>query len=121
MKALQNLFMNAIHAMPGGGVFHVSAIWQEENPLAKNISSDQKGWIKVTFKDTGIGIPEESLKNIWNPFFTTKDSGTGLGLAISHKVITEHAGHMDVTSREGAGTVFFIFLPALKDGDFIAL
>ncbi|MBW1856606.1 MAG: hypothetical protein JRJ00_18490, partial [Deltaproteobacteria bacterium] len=54
------------------------------------------------------------IKNIFNPFFTTKDMGTGLGLAITHKVITEHGGRIDVESHEGNGSRFRIVLPALQ-------
>jgi len=116
LKALQNLFVNAIHAMPGGGAFRITAIWQQDSPFAGNVASDQNGWIKLTFEDTGVGIATENLKHILNPFFTTKDSGTGLGLAITHKVITEHGGFMEVASREGEGTAFSVYLPALKEG-----
>ncbi len=68
----------------------------------------------VIFRDTGPGIRPETLKNIFNPFFTTKDKGTGLGLAITHKVITEHKGRIEVTSQMGEGTRFNIVLPTLN-------
>ncbi|NNL42898.1 MAG: hypothetical protein HKO79_10440, partial [Desulfobacterales bacterium] len=69
-------------------------------------------WIAVTFQDEGVGISPKDMKNIFNPFFTTKDIGTGLGLAITHKVITEHGGQIDVNSSEGKGSLFRIYLPA---------
>jgi two-component system sensor histidine kinase AtoS len=112
-KALHNLFRNAIQAMPLGGDLQVEAAAVEDNPLAAGQSSNRKGWIRATFKDTGTGIPPELLKSIFNPFFTTRDKGTGLGLAITHKVIAEHGGHIDVISREDHGTTFTLYLPIL--------
>ncbi|WP_368860835.1 ATP-binding protein [Desulforhabdus sp. TSK] len=55
------------------------------------------------------------MKNIFNPFYTTKDAGTGLGLAITHKVITEHGGHVEVSSHPGAGTCFSVCLPCSEE------
>jgi signal transduction histidine kinase len=79
------------------------------------MSSNQEGWVCLTFSDTGLGISSETVKNIFNPFFTTKDRGTGLGLAITHKVITEHGGHLEVVSRLGEGSSFIVYLPAYRE------
>lgn len=73
-----------------------------------------EGSITISFKDSGKGIPRKNLKNIFNPFFTTKESGTGLGLAITHKVITEHGGQIQVESGEGKGCCFNIELPVQR-------
>lgn len=113
-KAFQNLIQNAVQAMPNGGELTIEAVWQKTIPLETTTTSDQKGWVQVSFKDTGVGISAEDIKNIFNPFFTTKDTGTGLGLAITHKVITEHGGQIEVRGRSGEGTCFVIYLPALK-------
>jgi len=112
LKAFYNLFRNAIQAMPGGGQLTIEAHREVELSFGQPMPSDQDGWILLTLADTGMGIPEETTKSIFNPFFTTKDTGTGLGLAITHKVITEHGGHIEVVSRVGEGSSFIIYLPA---------
>jgi signal transduction histidine kinase len=68
--------------------------------------------LRIKFKDTGKGISAQDLKNIFTPFFTTKEpgKGTGLGLSISYGIIQEHGGSLDVESREGMGTTFTIRL-----------
>ena len=116
-KAFYNLFQNAVQAMPNGGELIIEASWQEVIPFESQISSNQRGWIRTCFKDTGIGISPDNIKHIFNPFFTTKDTGTGLGLAITHKVITEHGGHVDVSSRIGDGSCFMVYLPALREAE----
>lgn len=113
-KAFHNLVQNAVQAMPNGGELVVEAERRETIPFEATMTSDQKGWLQIFFKDTGVGISAEDITNIFNPFFTTKDTGTGLGLAITHKVITEHGGQIEVRKRNGEGTCFIIYLPALK-------
>lgn len=111
-KAFLNLVRNAIQAMPSGGHLLVAAQWEKGNPLADKFPSPANGWALIQFQDTGSGIPAEDMQQIFNPFFTTKDTGTGLGLAITHKVITEHGGHIEASSQVGVGTCFTIYLPA---------
>jgi PAS domain S-box-containing protein len=65
----------------------------------------------IEFIDTGCGIKEDDIRNIFNPFFTTKPQGTGLGLAVAHKIIQEHNGKVKVESAWGGGTAFRIYLP----------
>ncbi len=65
----------------------------------------------IEILDIGCGIKEDDLKNIFNPFFTTKTEGTGLGLAVTHKIIQEHNGKIKVESAWGGGTAFRIYLP----------
>ena len=113
-KAFHNLVQNAVQAMPNGGELIIEVDWQEAIPFGTTTTSNQKGWLQISFKDTGVGISAENVKNIFNPFFTTKDTGTGLGLAITHKVITEHGGQIEARGRSGGGTCFVIYLPALK-------
>jgi len=111
-KAFNNLIRNAVQAMPQGGKLLIKALYQKEHLEGTPKSTARNGWIALTFQDTGVGISPEDMKNIFNPFFTTKDIGTGLGLAITHKVITEHGGQIDVESHEGKGSIFRIYLPA---------
>jgi signal transduction histidine kinase len=72
--------------------------------------------LKISIKDSGIGITEESKKRIFDPFFTTKKigEGTGLGLAICEKIVKEHFGRLEVESEVGKGSTFFILIPVLQ-------
>ncbi len=96
-QAFANLLSNAFDAMPEGGTLRV-----DEQP-GKDL--------KLTFRDTGVGIPGDTLKKIFLPFFTTKDKGVGLGLALVHKIILSHGGRIEAESEEGKGTVFTVVLP----------
>ncbi|MDR0640988.1 MAG: PAS domain S-box protein [Treponema sp.] len=97
-QALLNLVKNAAAAMPGGGKLTV-----------KTGRKDNEAFISVM--DTGLGIPEENLSKIFEPYFTTKATGSGLGLTLVFKIIREHQGEISVKSREGEGTSFTISLP----------
>ena len=97
-----NLFANAMQAMPGGGTLTVIT---EPWPTA-----DGEG-VAITISDTGGGVPQEVLENIFNPFFTTKREGTGLGLALSKRLIEGHGGAIEVINREGDGVTFILRLP----------
>jgi signal transduction histidine kinase len=65
----------------------------------------------IVIKDNGTGIPPEQHREIFLPFFTTKDKGVGMGLALTHKIITAHGGRIEVESRDGSGTTFTVILP----------
>jgi CheY-like chemotaxis protein len=69
-------------------------------------------YIKIELRDTGPGIPETDLKNIFDPYYTTKKTGTGLGLATAFSVIKNHGGHIEVRSKPGNGAIFTVYLPA---------
>ncbi len=97
-QAFLNLILNAIQAMPGGGVLTIE-------------SSLRSGAISVKITDTGTGIPEENRKKLFSPFFTTKKNGTGLGLAITYRIIENHRGTIDVTSQAGRGSTFTVTIP----------
>jgi signal transduction histidine kinase len=72
-------------------------------------------YVQVEFSDTGCGIPEDHIEDIFNPFFTTKSSGSGLGLSISNQIIQDHKGYIAVESQLGKGTSFFINLPTNQE------
>ena len=111
-KAFDNLMHNAVQAMPTGGELSIRAFYKTDDSDDGLITSDQNDTVTLVFQDTGPGISPENIKEIFNPFFTTKEKGTGLGLAITHKVITEHGGNIEIISREGQGSRFIIHLPA---------
>ncbi len=100
-----NLFLNAIQAMPGGGLIHVDT---REEP---------EGFIRIDVSDSGEGIPQDKIDKIFDPFFTTKavGKGTGLGLSIVYSIIKKHGGHLEVKSKPGTGTTFSIFLPIASE------
>ncbi|MGD9065904.1 MAG: ATP-binding protein, partial [Desulfobacterales bacterium] len=111
VRAFHNLIRNAIQAMPQGGKLDIRTSFQRGNPSQAEAGTNGFDRVTTVFEDTGPGISAAEIKNIFNPFFTTKDTGTGLGLAITHKVITEHGGQIDVESRLGEGSRFVIHLP----------
>ncbi|GHV00960.1 hypothetical protein FACS189483_11200 [Spirochaetia bacterium] len=67
--------------------------------------------IQISVRDSGVGIPEENLSKIFEPYFTTKETGSGLGLTLVFKIIREHRGEVTVQSKSGEGTCFTITLP----------
>jgi PAS domain S-box-containing protein len=97
-QALLNLIKNAIAAMDVGGTLKITT----EGADAE---------IKISVCDTGVGIPDENLSKIFDPYFTTKETGSGLGLTLVFKIIREHRGEVNVKSRAGAGACFIITLP----------
>ena len=99
-----NLIVNAVQAMPTGGVLTISLKMNQEYRL-------DTPTIRLTVSDTGIGIDPEHRSRIFDPFFTTKDQGTGLGLAIVYAIVEAHQGRIDVESVVGQGTSCTIVLP----------
>ncbi|MCL6589393.1 MAG: PAS domain S-box protein [Firmicutes bacterium] len=108
-QVIHNLVINAEQAMPKGGAIQIYA----ENITIEPDSHYHPGnYVKITFKDQGIGIKKEHLPKIFDPFFTTKKDGNGLGLATSYSIIKRHNGYIEVESWEDIGTIFVIYLPA---------
>ena len=95
-KAFANLTRNAIQAMPRGGQLEIMASVRDRSSNPEDRAPNARAEVVIVFQDEGSGISTGDLKNIFNPFFTTKDTGTGLGLAITHKVIAEHGGRIVV-------------------------
>jgi two-component system, NtrC family, sensor kinase len=108
-QVFMNLILNAIQAMRDGGSILISTRLNSNNEPGQ-----LNGFVQVEIRDTGMGIPEENLEHIFDPFFTSKDEGSGLGLSISHQIVQEHGGYILVQSKVGEGTSFFINLPAGK-------
>ncbi len=113
-QVINNLIINAQHAMPDGGSIQVGAknvILEEGN----NLNLPQGEYVEVNVKDSGGGIPKEHLQKIFDPFFTTKEHGSGLGLASSFSIVKQHNGHITVDSKVNEGSTFTIYLPAIKE------
>jgi signal transduction histidine kinase len=106
-EMLVNLLLNACEAMPRGGRISI----QEGRGQAAALGPV----VLVTVSDTGPGIPPSVRDKIFQPFFSTKEEGTGLGLSIVSRIVQEHGGAIDVTSREGEGASFIITLPLRED------
>jgi len=108
-----NLIINAKEAMPVGGFIHISAenVIEPEEGTASHLAGD---YVKIIIRDEGVGIPDQLIERIFDPYFTTKQAGSGLGLAIVHSIVSKHYGHITARSKEGEGTVFTMYLPADK-------
>ncbi|MGM0948772.1 MAG: sporulation two-component system sensor histidine kinase KinE [Bacillota bacterium] len=98
-----NILKNAIEVMPDGGNIFVTI---------RTLDQDH---VLISLKDEGVGMTEDKLKRLGEPFYTTKERGTGLGLMVSYKIIEEHQGKIMVESEEGKGTVFHLTLPVRQN------
>ena len=105
-QVLHNILINAREAMPGGGTIEVQA----RNVARRCDAADPR--VRITISDNGRGIPEEVLRRIFDPYFTTKPGGNGLGLATAYAIVVKHGGHIAVDSKPGVGSTFTIDLPA---------
>lgn len=114
-QVVENIVINAIQAMPKGGVIQLTAAnlssWVPHN------NSTGKDFVKISISDTGPGIPEEIITHVFDPFFTTKSKGHGLGLATSYSIISRHGGYLEIESKQNQGSTFNIYLPAAKNNN----
>lgn len=95
--------VNAMDSMDQGGDLHITDAWNKES-------------YRITFKDTGVGMDEETQLRIFDPFFTTKEvgKGTGLGLSVVYNILQNHQATIDVTSSPGSGTTISVAFPVLE-------
>jgi PAS domain S-box-containing protein len=107
-QVIHNLIINAEQAMSGSGVIRIFCT----NESVRTDSGDTERWVRIDIQDNGIGIQQEHLHKVFDPYFTTKQKGSGLGLASSYSIIRKHNGRIEVESTPGNGTVFHVFLPA---------
>jgi two-component system sensor histidine kinase HydH len=105
-RALLNLVVNAAQASPPGSVVTVKS---------KAVETGAGPGVEIAVIDRGSGIDARHLESIFNPFFTTKSDGVGLGLAIVSKIVDEHGGQIAVESTSGEGSVFRVYLPAVRE------
>ncbi len=109
-QVIQNIVLNAGHAMPDGGTIAISCA-NTVLETGLGLPLPQGKYVTLCIKDTGTGIPGDVIGNIFDPYFSTKAEGSGLGLAITHSIIAKHGGHIFADSEPGAGTTFTIYLP----------
>jgi PAS domain S-box-containing protein len=110
-QVISNIVINANQAMPEGGIIRITA----ENLMPEKIheiSVKPGRYIRISIKDQGVGIAENHLSKIFDPYFTTKQTESGLGLATAYSIIKKHNGRISVNSLPEAGTTFDIYLPA---------
>ncbi len=121
-QVISNLLINARQAMPEGGTIWVRAR-NEVISEDQGIPVPEGRYVHIEIQDTGVGIKEEHLDRIFDPYFTTKDrgseKGTGLGLAIVYSIVRRHGGGVQVESREGEGTCFHLYLPAGEESPVV--
>ncbi len=112
-QVIRGLVANAIESMDGEGVIRITAenVSIKDDPILKD-----GNYLKISVTDNGIGIAEENINKIFDPYFSTKEMGSqkgmGLGLSICHSIIKRHDGQIKVESKTGVGTTFHIYLPA---------
>lgn len=118
-QVLLNLAINAADAMPDGG--HLFLITSnadvDASPSEPDGSMAPGRYVRLSVRDTGVGIPVPTQARIFEPFFTTKEhgKGTGLGLATVYGIVKQSGGHISVTSAVGRGTTFDVYLPAVEE------
>lgn len=108
-----NLSLNAFEAMPDGGELYI------ETSMVQDKSSDvnekgKDGYLRIKFKDTGVGMDENEVHHLFIPFWTTKEKGTGLGLAITHRIVKSLGGFIEVSSKKGQGSTFDVYIPVVR-------
>lgn len=116
-QVIHNLIINSQQAMPLGGTIKIKAenITVDGELEEQSLPLEAGKYVKITVQDQGIGIPEEHIDKIFDPYFTTKQQGNGLGLATAYSIIRNHDGLITVKSEAGAGTIFDVYLPCSNE------
>jgi PAS domain S-box-containing protein len=110
-QVIHNIVINAVQAMPDGGDIQVSGQNMAMGTVSELPLSAGK-YVKISFEDSGTGIPDAELPKIFDPYYTSKPKGNGLGLTTAYSIVKQHQGHISVQSQEKVGTTFDIYLPA---------
>jgi PAS domain S-box-containing protein len=116
-QMLFNLYINAADAMPGTGDLILKTKNVTHTDIKSKLYEPKPGkYVRVTISDKGVGLDQQIQERIFDPFFTTKKTGrgTGLGLAAVYGIVKSHEGYINVTSKKGRGTTFYIYLPAAE-------
>ena len=98
-QAIWNLILNAVQAMPEGGILKIET------------RNDEKKYLEIRISDNGCGIEEKDQDRVFEPFYTTKENGTGLGMAIVNRIVESHMGKIRIKSKSGKGTDCIVLLP----------
>lgn len=114
-QVLMNLVHNGLHAMGTRGTLTIGTRERRGRLAGWGATDVSRGWVEISVTDTGQGISDTILKNLFVPFFTTKTRGTGLGLAISQRIVQDAGGVIEVNTREGSGSTFRVVLPAVQE------
>ncbi len=111
-QVIMNMLVNAQHAVEEKGSIAIRTR-RSLHPRPPEQAGEPMPMVEISIVDTGCGIPEENLRRIFDPFFTSKDvgKGTGLGLSVSHGIVEAHGGLIEVESKVGEGSTFRVFLP----------
>lgn len=120
-QVIQNIILNAKHAMPEGGRINIRCDNVEDTASESLLSVNEGDFVRITIQDTGVGISQDIIDKIFDPYFTTKQESNGLGLAIGYSIINKHGGHITVQSIPNKGTSFIIYLPAKPPTDIIVV
>ena len=125
-QVIQNITINARQAMAQGGHFSIrienAGLHTRSTLPSPTLATGN--YIKISFEDQGVGIKDQELPNIFDPYFTTKPGASGLGLATAHSIVQQHHGYISVHSDEGKGTTFTVYLPSSHstiDGDHLSI
>lgn len=113
-QVIQNIVLNASEAMPSGGTVEIGIVNTEIPKGDKPRLPGGGKFVRLDIRDSGIGIPEQYISKIFDPYFTTKQKGSGLGLATSYSIIRNHGGTIEIASELNKGSVFSIYLPAVE-------
>ncbi len=117
-QVFNNILLNAAHSMPSGGLISVEAanftsIGDGPLPIKEG------NYVRVSIRDEGCGISEKDIGRIFDPFFTTKQKASGLGLSLTYSIVRKHDGYICAESELGKGSVFYVYLPAVKKDSLI--
>ena len=112
-QVIQNLVLNADQAMPNGGILSISAEDVEVTD-EDSLPLEPGTYVEISVEDQGIGISKDLLSQVFDPYFSTKETGHGLGLSICYSIVQRHSGYIAATSRQNVGTTFVFYLPASK-------
>lgn len=116
-QAIKNVLVNAKEAMPDGGRMHVLA--ENMTVGVDRVPGVPAGsYVAIRITDSGVGIPDEHIRLIFDPYFTTKSGAIGLGLSVVYSIVHRHDGHIKVQSRLGEGSTFTIYLPTDQPGKY---
>ena len=112
-QVITNLVINATQAMPDGGLIRIGVRNLTADDLSSSLLPDGR-YVEITVADEGVGISKKHLNQVFDPYFTTRETGNGLGLTTCYTIVRKHDGLITVKSRPGKGTTFTVYIPASR-------